>query len=118
MDEAAIEDAVRSYYDRIDAEDYEAVFELFAEDVTYHRPGQASIQGMEDFRSFYLEERPLSEGDHEVREVVVDGDTAAVRGRFSGQQDGETVAFGFADFHRFEGGVIVERHTYTDRDTV
>ena len=27
-------DAVRDYYDRIDAEEYEAVFALFADDVT------------------------------------------------------------------------------------
>ncbi|PSP75450.1 ketosteroid isomerase [Halobacteriales archaeon QS_1_68_20] len=118
MARGKLADRVRAYYDRIDAEDYEAVFDLFADDVTYHRPGQEPIEGIDDLRTFYLEERPLSDGEHEVREVVVDGDTATVRGRFTGEQAGETVAFGFADVHRFEDGVIVERHTYTDRDTV
>jgi ketosteroid isomerase-like protein len=118
MDESAIEETVRSYYDRIDAGDEEGVFELFAEDVTYHRPGQEPIEGMNAFREFYLEGRPLSAGTHEVRQVLVDGDAAAVRGRFTGEQGGEPVGFGFADVHRFEGGKIVERHSYTDRDTV
>lgn len=113
------ETAVRSYYDRIDAEDYDAVFALFAEDVTYHRPGQPAIDGLADLRHFYLEERPLSDGEHDVREVLVDGDTVVVRGRFSGTQDGDSVEFGFADFHVFDqDGLIIERHTYTDRDAI
>ena len=46
------------------------------------------------------------------------GDTVAVRGRYVGHQDGAGVAFGWADIHRFAHGVVVERHTYTDRDSV
>ena len=112
-------DAVRRYYDRIDAEDYEAVFALFADDVTYERPGQSNLDGMAEFREFYLEDRPLEDGDHEVHGVVADEDTVAVRGAFSGEQGGEQVRFGFADFHRFDDdGRITERWTYTDRDEV
>jgi ketosteroid isomerase-like protein len=118
MDEAGIERRVRTYYERIDADDYEGVFDLFAEDVTYHRPGRPPIEGLDALRSFYREERPLSGGEHVVEAVVVDGDQAAARGRFVGEQDGEAVAFGWADFHVFADGRIVERHTYTDRDAV
>ncbi|WP_134670809.1 ester cyclase [Halorussus marinus] len=110
---------VRDYYDHVDEEDYEAVFALFADDVTYERPGQASLDGIEAFREFYLEDRPLDDGSHEVHDLAVDGDTVAVRGSFTGEQDGEAVSFGFADFHRFDGeGRIAERWTYTDRDAV
>ncbi|MFB6081335.1 MAG: nuclear transport factor 2 family protein [Halanaeroarchaeum sp.] len=112
------EATVRRYYDGVDAEDYEAVFELFADDVTYHRPGQPAIEGMADFRSFYLEGRPLEDGEHVVHDVVVDGNTVAVRGTFAGVQDGEEVSFGFADVHEFDGDRIVRRWTYTDRDEV
>jgi ketosteroid isomerase-like protein len=112
-------DAVRNYYDRIDAEDYEAVFALFADDVTYERPGQSNLSGLEEFREFYLEDRPLEDGEHEVHDVTVGGDTVAVRGEFTGTQGDEEVSFGFADFHRFdEDGLITERWTYTDRDEV
>ncbi|WP_458187387.1 ester cyclase [Haladaptatus sp. NG-WS-4] len=112
-------DAVRSYYEFIDAEAYEDVFALFAEDIAYERPGQESLRGMNEFREFYLEDRPIEDGEHEIDELVVGDDTVAVRGRFSGVQAGERVSFGFADFHRFDDeGRITERTTYTDRDTV
>lgn len=110
---------VRKYYERIDAEDYESVFELFAEDVTYERPGQSNLSGMEQFRAFYLEERPLSDGKHEIHHLLADGDTVAVRGQFTGAQDDEEVTFEFADFHEFDDeGQISKRWTYTDRDEV
>ncbi|WP_135825467.1 nuclear transport factor 2 family protein [Halorussus ruber] len=112
-------DAVRDYYDSIDAEEYESIFALFADDVTYERPGQSNLSGMDEFREFYLEDRPLEDGSHEVHDLVADGDTVAVRGEFSGVQGGEEVSFGFADFHRFDDdGNITERWTYTDRDEV
>jgi ketosteroid isomerase-like protein len=112
-------DAIRRYYDNIDAGDLEAVFELFADDVTYHRPGNEPLEGMDEFRWFYREGRPLSDGSHAVDAVVADGDTVAVRGRFEGRQDGERVAFGFADVHRFDDdGQVTERWTYTDTGDV
>ena len=110
---------VRQYYEYIDAEDYESVFSLFAEDVTYERPGQANLSGMAEFREFYLEDRPLEDGEHEIYHVVADGDTVAVRGEFSGTQGDGEVSFGFADFHRFDdAGRITARWTYTDRGEV
>lgn len=112
-------DTVRAYYEAIDAENYEELFSYFDEDVVYERPGQDAIEGIEDLRTFYLEGRPLEEGSHELHSLVVDGDTVAVRGSFSGVQDGTTVEFGFADFFEFTGaGTIGRRFTYTDRDTV
>lgn len=111
--------AIRNYYDAVDAEDYDTVFSLFAADVTYERPGQEPLRGMEQFREFYHETRSLTDGRHEIDQLFVDDDTVIVRGRFTGKQDGEEVAFGFADFHRFDAdGKIAERWTYTDRDEV
>ena len=108
----------RRYYDLVDAGDYDALVELFTEDVVYERPGQATIEGREALRAFYEEGRPLSNGSHERDAVVPDGDTVAVRGTYRGEQDGETVELGFADFHEFDDGAIARRYTYTDRDTV
>lgn len=112
-------DVVRSYYKFIDAEDYEAVFALFDEDVIYVRPGQNDIEGMADLQEFYLDERPLEEGSHEIHSLTSEDDTVSVRGEFSGIQNGAGVAFGFADFFVFtDAGTIGRRYTYTDRDTV
>jgi len=119
MGETADEAAVRAYYEYVDEEAYEDLFALFAEDVVYERPGQPPIEGLVDFEAFYREGRPLENGSHELHAIVVDGDTAAVRGTFTGEQDGEPVSFGFADFHVFdESGAIARRYTFTDRDTV
>ena len=107
----------RAYYDAVDDERIDDLLALFAEDVTYERPGQGSIEGKDDLATFYREERAL-DGEHVLHDVAVDGDRIAVRGTFSGEQGDEAVEFGFADFHVVEDGVVAERHTYTDRDTV
>ncbi|USZ70224.1 nuclear transport factor 2 family protein [Natronosalvus halobius] len=125
---------VRRYYDRVDADDVEGLLELFSETITYERPGQDPIEGRADLRAFYERDRPLKDGEHSLDAVIVDagdtgetdvdaaigdGDRVAVRGRFSGVQDGDPVSFGFADFHEMNTeGVIETRWTYTDRDTV
>ncbi|ELY61329.1 hypothetical protein C491_00687 [Natronococcus amylolyticus DSM 10524] len=112
------ETVVREYYDTVDDERYDDLVALFAEDVRYERPGQGAIEGRAELREFYLEERPLEEGSHEVDDLVVQGDTVAVRGTFTGRQGGEDVAFAFADFHEFEDGEIARRYSFTDRDEV
>lgn len=108
-----------SYYQYIDAEQYEELFDLFAEDIVYHRPGADPIHGKEDFERFYHEERPLEDGQHEIDKYLVDGDQVCARGRFEGRLDGEAIAFGFADIHRFTAeGKIDQRWTYVDIGTV
>ncbi|TKX81600.1 nuclear transport factor 2 family protein [Halorubrum sp. SD626R] len=110
---------VRSYYESIDAEAYESVFAIFDDDVVYERPGQGDIEGKDALREFYLDGRPLTEGLHEVHSMTAEGDTVAVRGTFSGLQDGDRVGFGFADFFVFtDAGTVGRRYTYTDRDEV
>lgn len=113
-----IETTVREYYELVDAGDYEALVNLFAEDVRYERPGQGAITGRDELRTFYNEGRPLEDGAHEIHDVVTTDDRAAVRGQFTGDLDGETVTFDFADFHEFANGEIVQRYTFTDRGTV
>jgi ketosteroid isomerase-like protein len=112
------EETVRRYYELVDAGEYEQLVSLFDPDVVYERPGQTAITGRSALRAFYEDGRPLSDGSHELHAVVPDGDTVAVRGTFSGRQDGETVSFGFADFHEFDGELIARRYTFTDRDEV
>lgn len=114
----SIGELARDYYKCIDRNEYEKIFDLFSEDIVYQRPGQPTIIGIDDLRRFYLEERPLSTGEHEIDSIVVDNQIVAVRGQFSGTQNGSPTIFGWADFHQFEDGVITVRHTYTDRDEI
>lgn len=118
-DTESARETVRRYYRLVDAGAYDDLVGLFADDVRYDRPGQGTIEGIDALERFYRDERPLSEGSHELRTVVVEDGTAAVRGVFSGRQGDETVSFGFADFHAFDDdGRIAHRVTYTDRDEV
>ena len=110
---------IRDYYEHIDANDLESVFALFADDIVYHRPGQPALDGMAELKRFYREDRPLSDGSHTVDSLVAGEETVVVRGRYEGRKDGEQVAFGFADHHRFDAdGLVTERWTYTDTGAV
>ncbi|MFC7072724.1 nuclear transport factor 2 family protein [Halovenus rubra] len=109
---------VREYYELVDAGRYDTLVELFATDVRYERPGQDVIEGQDSLRQFYFDERPLDDGSHTLHDVVVNDETVAVRGQFTGIQNGESVSFEFADFHEFADGKIHRRYTFTDRDEV
>ena len=112
-------EVIERYYDYVDREAYEELFDLFADDVTYHRPGQEPIEGIEEFRRFYREIRTIEHGTHAVDELIDDGETIVARGRFDGTLDGRQVEFGFVDVHRFNAdGEIESRWTYTDTGRV
>jgi ketosteroid isomerase-like protein len=110
---------IHAYYDAVDDGRIDDLLALFADDVVYERPGRPRIEGKEDLEAFYRRERPLSEGCHELHDLLADDDQVAVRGTYSGVQDGADVELGFADVHVFDAnGLITERFTYTDRDTI
>jgi ketosteroid isomerase-like protein len=109
-------EAVRSYYQHVDAEEYEQMLDLFAPDITYIRSGPRRLNGTEELREFYLNERGLR-GEHTVAEMLVDGDRVAVRGHYEGVKltDRTDTSFGFADFLRFnDEGKIAERNTFNN----
>lgn len=118
MSEAANKRAVRRYYECVDAGDNECIFDLHAENVVYRRPGQGNIEGIEELKTFYREERPISGGEHDLRMLVAADNLVASRGRFEGTIANERVELGFAEFYRFADERIVERWSFTDRDEV
>ena len=100
--------------------DLDRVVALFTPDGVLHSMMTDPIVGRDSLRSHL---QPLFDGIDELnlnlRRVVVDGDTVAVRGSFEGVQGEDRVTFDFADFHVFdEDGLIAHRYTFTDRDTV
>lgn len=112
-------DVVGSYYEFVDQGDVDELVSLFAPDVIYDRPGHPRIEGRGALERFYRQVRPLSNGSHELHNIISDGDEIATRGTFRGRQAGDDVRIGFADFFRFDDENRVRfRYTYTDRDTV
>lgn len=112
-------DVVGSYYEFVDKGAVDELVCLFAPDVVYDRPGHPRIEGRGALERFYRQVRPLSDGHHELHNVIADGNEVATRGTYRGRQEGDEVRLGFADFFRFDDENRVRfRYTYTDRDTV
>ncbi len=120
MSTSALEAAVRSYYDRVDAGDVTGVLDCFTDDAVYHRPGYEPMVGREALAAFYGGERVIADGRHELDAVLVDGGGVAVRGRFVGTlKDGSAARVGFADFFLLDGQQrMTTRHSYFDRPAV
>lgn len=114
---------VETYYSRVDAH-RDDVFDLFHPEVTYKRPGYPLLQGLEELRTFYRDQRVISSGRHEVVSVFVGAEgKVAVEGRFEGRlKDGTRVDLPFSDFFDLDldhqPHLIVARRTYFDDEQV
>jgi ketosteroid isomerase-like protein len=107
------------YYQHVDRRQFSNIYTLFTEDIVYERSENQRIVGMRELKDFYENIRPISDGSHEIRDIIIEGSTAVVRGRFKGTlKDGRKIDFGFADFFVFRDGKVRNRYTYTDLGTI
>lgn len=116
-------DAVRGYYDAIDAGDYDRLGALLAPGFVQHRPDR-TLDGRERFVRFMREERPRTDTEHVLTAVGVGGDDEAADGMRAADAspvfvegrlrvaDG-TDLFGFVDVHRVGDEGIESLRTYT-----
>lgn len=112
-------DAIHRYYELVDDGAIDDLIPLFADDIIYERPGHPPIAGIDAFRTFYEEDRPIGDGHHIIEQTYVDGATVIIRGRFEGTLAGDAVEFGFVDIHHCNAdGEIDHRWTFTDLATV
>ncbi|MEV5593667.1 nuclear transport factor 2 family protein [Streptomyces sp. NPDC052496] len=104
----------RRYYELVDAGQVEGLLALFSDDAVYRRPGYPALRGRAAMRAFYLNERVISHGRHELFAVIADGERVSVRGEFRGQlKDRSSVTVGFADFFTVgPDGLFTRRDTY------
>ncbi len=104
---------VERYYQLVDDGRLDEMLELFHPNVVYLRGGSPDIKGIDELRDFYLHSRSIQRGHHDLLTIVIEGDWAAVRGRFEGElRSGEIVSVDFADFHQFQDSLIIHRYTY------
>jgi steroid Delta-isomerase len=108
------EQAVRSYYSLVDANDLTALLRLFSEQAVYRRPGYEPLVGREALAAFYGHERVIVSGRHKISELVADGCKVAVHGQFTGTvKSGAAVALRFADFFTVDpAGLFDSRDTF------
>lgn len=100
----------RTYYDSIDAGDYERLREILAPDFVQDR-GDRTFEGRATFVQFMREDRPDTDTIHEVEHVTADGDRVVVEGTLR-RASGE-VWFRFADAFAVEDGVLASLRTYS-----
>ena len=105
-------DAVRDYYDAIDAGDYDRLRDLLAPGFVQRRPDR-TFDGRDRFVEFMREDRPRTDTEHVVEAVGIDDDasTVFVEGRLR-TADGDDL-FGFVDVHRVGDAGIESLRTYT-----
>lgn len=117
---AQIREAVLRYYETVDTGGPQDVVALFSATAVYRRPGYPPMVGSDELLAFYGGGRVIAEGHHTIETALVDGDRAAVQGRFEGVlRDGQHVGVRFADFFRIEdAGLVAERDTYFDTPLV
>jgi ketosteroid isomerase-like protein len=86
---------VETYYDAVDAGDYDRLASVLAPDVVHDRPDR-TLSGRETFVSFMRDSRPETETRHEVTATYRADDGGRVaRGRLVGADGG--VRFDFVD---------------------
>lgn len=108
-------DAVRAYYDAIDAGDYERLCGLLVPEFAHRRPDR-TLDGRDRFVRFMREERPRTDTEHVLEEVCAATDEpgmATVFARGTLRTTGGDDLFGFVDVHRV-GDRIESLTTYTD----
>lgn len=108
------EHAVRNYYTLVDAQDFDALVELFSPTAVYRRPGYEPLVGRKALAEFYGGERVIVQGEHAISELIAADGKVAVNGRFSGTvKGGQEVELRFADFFTFdEDGRFAARDTF------
>jgi ketosteroid isomerase-like protein len=100
----------RAYYEAIDADEYERLRGLLADDFRQER-SDMTLDGADAFVRFMRDDRPETDTTHAVESVYESSDGVAVEGVLR-QADG-SVWFRFVDVFRVEDGRVAFLRTYT-----
>jgi ketosteroid isomerase-like protein len=104
---------IQSMMDAVDANDYDRLREIFADDVYYERPRAAPFVGIDSLLRFFREERSVS-GKHVPEQIIADDNRGAAWGVFRGKnRSGADVEITWADVYEFDAvGRIRWRRSY------
>lgn len=110
---------VGAYFAAVDANDFDALLELFDDDIVYERPGYEPMRGKDRLRQFFTTERVIASGKHQIEDILAVGDKATAWGSFQGtSHDGNTLSEKFCDVYEFRNQRIYRRSTYFFRAAV
>ena len=108
MDKQSRQTLARAYWDAVDDRDWEALGEVFTDDVEYHYYGGDTFYGPDEVVSFLRDsllqsdEIETREGTHEVFNWFADGETTVGEGRSFGTEDGVEYDLRFINVFEFD----------------
>lgn len=108
----ALKDKVLAYYRLLDAQQFEVLLALYADNIVYNRCGTI-ISGMPELRQFFMNERGLR-GIHTAHEIYELDREVIAKGSFVGKNpEGSLVVLQFAEFYYFDDeDKICRRESY------
>lgn len=110
---------INAYFRHVDANDFDAVVALFESKAIYERPGYAPIDGLDQLRRFYANDRVVGSGRHQIEGVIVEADVACAWGSFSGlSRAGGELNERWCDVYEFVNAQISHRRTHFFRPAV
>lgn len=113
------ETTLTELYRAVDSEDWERLSGLYHDQIRYERPGYEPFLGKGEVLDFYLHDRAIASGRHQLEGIVSTGPRTVCWGRFDGRlKDGTDVSVPFADVYLFEGRRIIFRKTFFFRAVV
>ncbi|MCA9902498.1 MAG: nuclear transport factor 2 family protein [Anaerolineae bacterium] len=114
-----IESTIDSYFQIVDARQFDELVHVFHREIEYERPGFDKLIGVEAVIDFYKNTRDIAAGHHELYGKLVCGQTAACWGRFEGsKKDGSRIDERFSDILTFEQGKMRTRVTFFFRPAI
>jgi hypothetical protein len=103
-----INDTIHDYFEYINTEKFDLLFDLFCEDIKFSCPVDFTTQDLEEIKAFYnaVPENYPEHLDDPV-DIIIDGNRAAVQIQFTGKRaSGQKVEFSAVDWFTFEGDRI------------
>jgi ketosteroid isomerase-like protein len=100
---------LETYFESLDAADFERAADQFTVDVTYRHPpmygDETRIDGREALLEFFVEVRGSQESRHHLERTLAGGDAAAAVGYVTAPDDGDPYEY-FVSYAEFEDGRI------------
>jgi len=75
---------IEAYFDVLDTEDYDCLYDVFDEDVVYLYPGGEDLEGLDVAMEYFEERRPTEDSEHNLERTVHTDEVSVSEGSFTG----------------------------------